>query len=114
MKARLPKGMGSMGNIQQLAQQAKKMQEKMEQATNELLVKEYEATAGGNAVSVVVTGNMEIKSINIEKEVVDPDDVEMLSDLITAAVNEALRKASQDKEDTIASISGSMGMPGMF
>ena len=114
MKARLPKGMGGMGNIQQLAMKAQKMQEQMEKATEELINKEYKATSGGEAISVVATGSMEIKSIDIKKEVVDPEDIEMLTDLIIAATNEALRKASQDKEDTLSKISGSMGMPGMF
>ncbi len=120
MKARLPQGYGGgPGNLQQLARQAQKMQDDMATATEELNAKEYEATAGGNAVKVVVTGQMEVKSIEIEPEVVDPDDVEMLSDLVMAAVNEALRAASKDKEETMDKISGglnlgAMGMGGLF
>lgn len=92
MKARLPKGYSNGGgNMQQIARQAQKMQEAMETATEELEAKEYTATAGGNAVKVTVTGKMEVKAIEIEPEVIDPDDAEMLSDLIIAATNEALR-----------------------
>ena len=121
MKARLPKGYGGggAGNIQQLARQAQKMQDEMAQATEELNAKEYTATAGGNAVKVTVSGEMEVKSIEIEPEVVDPEDVEMLADLVIAAVNEALRAASKDKEETMDKISGglnlgAMGMGGLF
>lgn len=116
MKARLPKGMGGGGanNLQQLAKQAQKMQEQMDQATTELENKEYNATSGGNAVSVTVAGTMEIKSIEIKPEVVDPEDVEMLADLIMAATNEALRNATTDKENTMDKISGGINMPGLF
>ncbi len=121
MKARLPKGYGGggAGNIQQLARQAQKMQDEMATATEELNAREYSATAGGNAVKVTVSGEMEVKSIDIEPEVVDPEDVEMLSDLVIAAVNEALRAASKDKEETMDKISGglnlgAMGMSGLF
>lgn len=116
MKARLPQGMGGGGaaNLQQLARQAQKMQEKMEQITAELEEKEYTATSGGGAVSVTVTGKLEVKSIDIEPEVIDPDDAEMLGDLVTAAVNEALRAASAEKEEKLGAISGGMSIPGMF
>ena len=116
MKARLPKGYGGGGaaNLQQLARQAQKLQEDMDKATAELEEKEYPAAAGGNAVRVVVTGKMEIKSIEMEPEVVDPEDVEMLGDLIIAAVNEALRAAAADKSETMETLSGGLNMPGMF
>lgn len=121
MKARLPQGYGGGGaqNLQQLARQAQKMQDQMSAATEELNAKEYEATAGGNAVKVTVTGEMEVKAIEIQPEVVDPEDVEMLSDLVMAAVNEALRAASKDKEETMKKLSGgldlgAMGMSGLF
>ncbi|MDO4748383.1 MAG: YbaB/EbfC family nucleoid-associated protein [Eubacteriales bacterium] len=120
MKARLPQGYGGgAGNIQQLARQAQKMQDDMAAATEELNAKEYEASAGGNAVKVTVTGQLEVKAIEIEPEVVDPEDVEMLSDLVMAAVNEALRAANKDKEETMEKISGglnlgAMGMGGLF
>ena len=116
MKARLPKGYGGggAGNMQQLAKQAQKMQEAMEQANEELEAKEYSATSGGNAVKVTATGKMEIKSIEIDPEVIDPEDSEMLSDLIMAAVNEALRAAAKDTEDTMGALSGGLNIPGLF
>ena len=116
MKARLPKGYGNGGasNMQQLALQAQKMQKAMEVASEELEAKEYSATSGGGAVKVVVTGKMEVKSIEIQPEVIDPEDAEMLSDLIIAATNEALRAASEDKEETMTSLSGGFSIPGMF
>lgn len=116
MKARLPQGYGGGGaaNIQQLAKQAQKMQAQMDEATAELEVKEYTAAAGGGAVSVTVTGKMEVKALDIKPEVVDPEDVEMLSDLVTAAVNEALRSAAADKEQTMERLSGGINIPGLF
>ena len=116
MKARPPQGYGGGGpsNLQQLARQAQKMQEQMETVTAELEGKEYTATSGGDAVKAVVTGKMEVKSIEIKPEVIDPDDVEMLGDLVTAAVNEALRAAAQEKEERMTSISGGMNIPGLF
>ena len=116
MKARLPKGYGGGGsnNIQQLARQAQKIQDDMEAASAELEAKEYDAAAGGGAVKVTVTGKMEITKVDIQPEVVDPDDVEMLSDLIMAATNEALRAAAKEKEEKMDSISGGLNIPGMF
>ena len=116
MKARLPKGYGNGGanNIQQLARQAQKLQDDMEQASQELEAKEYTATSGGGAVSVTLTGKMELTKIDISPDVVDAEDVEMLSDLIIAATNEALRAARKEKEDTMETISGGLNIPGMF
>ena len=116
MKARLPKGYGNGGsnNIQQLARQAQKLQVDMEAVSAELETKEYEAAAGGGAVKVTVTGKMELTKVEIQPEVVDPDDVEMLSDLVIAAANEALRAAAKEKEDRMESISGGLNIPGMF
>ncbi|MCQ4021615.1 MULTISPECIES: YbaB/EbfC family nucleoid-associated protein [unclassified Ruminococcus] len=116
MKARLPQGYGGGGaaNIQQLAKQAQKMQAQMDEATAELEEKEYNAAAGGGAVSVCVTGKMEIQSLEIKPEVVDPEDVEMLSDLVMAAVNEAIRAAAADKEQTMERLSGGINIPGLF
>ncbi len=116
MKARLPKGYGGGGanNIQQLARQAQKIQDDMEAASAELESKEYEAAAGGGAVKVTVTGKLEVTKVDIQPEVVDPEDVEMLSDLIMAAVNEAIRAAAKEKEERMDSISGGLNIPGMF
>ena len=115
MKARIPKGYGGGGqqNLQQLARQAQKMQDDMEAATEELNAKEYTASAGGGMVSVTISGELEIKKLDINPEVVDPEDIEMLSDLITAAVNEAIRTANTDKEETMNKISGGMNLGGM-
>ena len=89
-----PGGMGGFGgmNINQLMKEAKKMQADMEKSQEELSSQEFEATAGGGAVSVKVAGDKTIKEIKLQKDVVDPDDVEMLQDLILTCVNEALRK----------------------
>lgn len=119
MKARLPQGYGGgAGNLQQLAKQAQKMQEQMEEITAELEAKEYAATAGGDAVRATVLGSMEVKSVEIKPEVIDPDDADMLGDLVTAAVNGALRAAAQEKEEKMAAVSGGLGagagLPGLF
>jgi DNA-binding YbaB/EbfC family protein len=88
MKARLPKGMGGgPQNMQSMIRQAQKMQEDMEKAQAELDEKEYETQAGGGAVKVKINGKKEILSIEISPDIVDPDDIETLSDVITAAVN---------------------------
>ena len=94
--------------------QAQKLQEEMDKTTTELETKEYTATSGGNAVEVVATGKMELKSITIKPEVVDPEDVEMLSDLILAATNEALRTAAADKSERMEALSGGLNVPGIF
>ena len=116
MKARLPQGVGGGGaaNLQQLARQAQKMQENMEKLTAELEAKEYKATSGGGMVTAVVSGALEVKSIDIKPEIIDPDDAEMLSDVISAAINEAIRAAQEEKETKMAAISGGLGIPGMF
>ena len=116
MKARLPQGYGGGGaaNLQQLARQAQKMQEQMEAITAELEEMEYTATSGGDAVKATVTGKLEVKAVEIKPEVIDPDDAEMLGDLVTAAVNEALRAAAQEKEERMSAVSGGMNLPGMF
>lgn len=116
MKARLPKGYGGggAGNFQQLARQAQKLQDDMEAATQQLEAKEYTSSAGGGAVSVTVTGKLEVTKVEISPEVVDPEDVDMLCDLITAAVNEAVRAASKEKEETMEKLSGGLNLPGMF
>ena len=105
-------GMGGFGgmNINQLMKEAKKMQADMEKSQEELSSQEFEATAGGGAVSVKVTGNKELKEIIIKKDVVDPDDVEMLQDLILTCVNEALRKVDSAQ----ASEMGKYNIPGLM
>ena len=112
MKARLPQGYGGGGaaNLQQLARQAQKMQEQMEAVSAELEEKEYTATAGGDAVKAVVTGKMEVKSVEIKPEVIDPEDAEMLGDLVTAAVNEALRQAGEAMDKSMDGITGGLDL----
>ena len=105
-------GMGGFGgmNINQLMKEAKKMQSDMEKSQEELAAKEFEATAGGGAVSVKVSGSKEIKEITIQKEVVDPEDVEMLQDLILTCVNEALRKVDSEQAASL----GKYNIPGLM
>ena len=105
-------GMGGFGgmNINQLMKEAKKMQADIEKSQTELQAKEFDATASGGAVSVKVTGSKEIKEITIKKDVVDPDDVEMLQDLILTCVNEALRKVDSAQ----AASMGKYNIPGMM
>lgn len=111
-KGRFP-GMG--GNMANLMKQAQRMQKEMEKLQEELKDKEVEASAGGGAVTVVATGRKEIKNITIKPEVVDPDDVEMLQDLILVAANEALRKADEMVSGEMSKITGGMsGIPGLF
>lgn len=106
-----PGGMGFGGmNINQLMKEAKKMQADMEKAQGELAEKEFEATAGGGAVYVKVTGKKEIKEVKIKKEVIDPEDAEMLQDLIITCTNEALRKV----DDAQAQEFGKYNIPGIM
>jgi len=93
--------------------QAKKMQEKIGQMQQELETKTTEAQAGGGMVRVVVNGRFEIVSLKIEKDVVNPEDIEMLQDLIAAAVNEGIRKAPEMASAEMAKITGGLGIPGM-
>ncbi len=102
-------GGGGGGNMQQLMRQAQKLQEQMAKTQEELDTREYTAQAGGGMVSVSVTGKRELKSITIKPECVDPDDVEMLQDLIIAAVNEALRIGEQAREEQMGKIAPGMG-----
>lgn len=106
-------GFGGGANMQQLMRQAQKLQEKMTQAQAALDEQEYTAQAGGGMVSVTVTGKRELKSIEIKPECVDPDDVEMLQDMIVAAVNEAIRNAEQTREAELGKLAPG-GMGGMF
>ena len=115
MKARLPQGMGGgPQNMNAMIRQAQKMQEDMARLQEELDAREYTATAGGGAVTAVVDGKHKVKSLEIKPEVVDPEDVEMLADLVAAAVNEAIRQAVETSETEMAKITGGAGLPGMF
>ncbi|NCO50931.1 MAG: YbaB/EbfC family nucleoid-associated protein [Deltaproteobacteria bacterium] len=100
-----------LGNIMKQAQQ---MQQKIGRIQQELEGREVEATAGGGMVTAVVTGKMQLMSLKIEKTVVDPEDVEMLQDLVTAAVNEALKKSQEMMQQEMAKVTGGMSLPGLF
>jgi len=101
-------------NFGNIMKQAKKMQERMVELQEELATKSVEATAGGGMVSVTVNGKFEILSLKIEKEVVNSDDVEMLQDLIVAAINEGIRKAQEMAAAEMGKITGGMQIPGLM
>ena len=110
MKARLPQGYGGgPGNMAGMIKQAQKMQEDMARLQEALDQTDYTATVGGGAVSAVVNGKKEVKSLSIKPEVVDPEDIEMLQDLIISAVNEAIRMADEDNTKKMAEITGGAG-----
>ena len=115
MKARLPKGYGGGGpqNMQQMLKQAQKMQADIEAKQAELQEKEYVVSSGGGMIEVTVTGKREVKAIGINPEVVDPEDVEMLEDLLIAALNEAMRKIDEEEERELSSVTGGLNIPGL-
>lgn len=100
-------------NIGQIAKMAQQMQAQMAQAQQELAETTLEATAGGGAVRVVITGAQEIRSVEIDPSAVDPDEVEMLQDLVVTAINEAIGRSKQLERDRMGAIAGGMGLPGM-
>ena len=100
-------------NINNLMKEAKKMQAEMQKSQEELSSKEFDATAGGGAISVKVTGEKVIKEIKIKPDVVDPEDVEMLQDMVCAAVNEAIRNINEESNARLSAVTGGMGLPGM-
>ena len=102
-----------MHNIGNIMKQAKKMQEKIGRLQAELETKTIEAQSGGGMVRVIVNGKFEVISLKIEKDVVNPEDIEMLQDLITAAVNEGIRKSQEMASSEMAKITGGLGIPGM-
>ena len=108
-----PGGFGG-GNINNLMKQAQAMQTQMEEMQKEVEAAEFEASVGGGAISVRVNGKKEVLGINIKPEVVDPDDVEMLEDLVLSAVNEALRKADEETANKMGKLTGGLKMPGLF
>ena len=101
-------------NMNKLMKQAQQMQAKMSKMQEELENKTYEATSGGGAVKALVNGKKEVLDLQIDKDVVDPEDVEMLEDLILAAVNEAMREATEELNEKMGQMTGGMNMPGMF
>ena len=97
------------GNMNNLMKQAQRMQRQMEESQKEMETKEFTAKAGGGAVSVTVTGTKEVKAVVLDKEVVDPDDIEMLQDLIVAAVNEAMKQVDEANSANMSKMTGGLG-----
>ena len=115
MKVRLPQGVGGgPSNMQSMIKQAQKMQEDMAAKQEELDAREYEIKAGGGAVTVKISGKKEILAIDISPEIVDPDDIETLSDILVAGVNEAIKRVEETNSAELEKITGAMSMPGLF
>lgn len=118
MKARLPKGMGGgPTNMQGMLKQAQKMQEDMATLQEDLDNREYDIKAGGGVVSIKINGKLEVSNIEIDPEIVDPDDVETLQDILVAGVNEAIKKVNTTNNEEMGKITGSLnmgGFPGLF
>tara|TARA_Y100000588_G_C14057850_1_gene840052 strand:- start:268 stop:612 length:345 start_codon:yes stop_codon:yes gene_type:complete len=111
MAKRRPQVPGNMGNMMK---QVQKMQAQMQKTQEEIENKEFSASAGGGAITVKVNGKKEMVAIEIDEDVVDPDDVEMLQDLIMAAVNEAMRTADETMNKEMGKLTGGMNIPGLF
>ena len=103
-----------MGNMGKMMKQVQKMQQQMQRVQQELEERTVEASAGGGVVRVVATGKLQITSVEIDPEAVDPEDVEMLQDLVLAAVNEALQKAQDMMQEEMGKITGGLNIPGLF
>ncbi len=116
MKVRLPKGMGGgPQDMNSLMRQAQKMQEDMASKQEELEAREYDISAGGGVVNLKINGKKEILSISLSPEIVDPDDVETLEDILVAAVNEAIKRVEDTNSEEMSKITGGIpNMPGMF
>ena len=115
MKARVPQGMGGGAqNMQAMIKQAQKMQEDMTAKQEELEAEEFKAAAGGGAVEVVIKGKRQIQSLTLKPEVVDPEDIEMLQDLVISAVNECIRNIEEKTSAEMDKITGGFNIPGMF
>lgn len=115
MKARLPKqNQGGAQNMNAMIRQAQKMQDEISELQEEIEAREFSATAGGGAVHVVVTGKKSIKSLTIQPEVVDPEDIEMLQDLVISAINEAINNVEETTETEMSKITGGVSLPGLF
>ena len=115
MKANIPKGMGGgPQNMQAMIRQAQKMQEDMAAKQEELDSREYDISAGGGVVNVKINGKKEILAIDLKPEIVDPDDIETLSDILVAAVNEAIKRVEETNSTELNKITGPMNLPGLF
>ena len=107
-------GMNTNKNVSNVVKQAQKMQEKMEQIQEEVEAKEFEAKAGGGMVAVTVNGKKEVTAVKVNPEVVDPEDVETLEDLIMVAVNDAIKQADDAMSEEMSAITGGINIPGLF
>ena len=115
MRANIPKGIGGgPQNMQAMLRQAQKMQEDMAAKQEELDAREYDISAGGGVVNVKINGKKEILAIDLKPEIVDPDDIETLSDILVAAVNEAIKRVEDTNSEEMGKITGPMNMPGLF
>ena len=115
MRASIPKGMGGgPQNMNAMIKQAQKMQEDMEALQAELDEREYDISAGGGVVNLKINGKKEVLSIDIKPEIVDPDDIETLSDILVAAVNEAIKRVDETNNAEMSKITGNMSVPGLF
>ena len=114
MRANIPKGMGGAQNMNAMIRQAQKMQEDMATLQEELDAREYDVSAGGGVVGVKINGKKEVLAIDIKPEIVDPDDIETLSDILVAAINEAIKRVEDTNSEEMAKITGNIGMPGLF
>ena len=113
MKARMPAGFGR-PDMNALMRQAQKMQDKITELQEDIEAREFSAAVGGGAVEVVVTGKKNIKSLTIKPEVVDPEDIEMLQDLVISAVNEAIANVEKVTEEEMTKVTGGVSLPGLF
>ena len=109
-----PGGMPNNMNMNNLMKQAQKMQRQMEEAAKELETKEYTATAGGGAIEVTVSGQKKLTKVVLEEEIVDPDDIETLSDILVAGVNEAIKKVDSVSSEEMEKLTGGLGIPGLM
>lgn len=114
MRANYPKGLGGPQNMNGMMKHVQKMQEEMTALQTELEEREYEVSAGGGMVKVKINGKREILHIDIQPDIVDPDDIETLSDVVTAAVNEAIKKVDSTSESEMQKITGGLNIPGLL
>ncbi len=116
MKARLPQGMGKgpSGNVNQMLKQAQKMQEQITALQAELEEREFSASVGGGAVEITINGKRQVLKLNIKPEVVDPEDVETLQDLVMSAFNEAIRVLDEESDAEMQKVTGGVSIPGLY
>lgn len=116
MKARLPQGMGKgpSGNVNQMLKQAQKMQEQITALQAELEEREFSASVGGGTVEITINGKRQVLKLNIKPEVVDPEDVETLQDLVMSAFNEAIRVLDEESDAEMQKVTGGVSIPGLY